>query len=1380
MAKTVKIDVVDKSIADENNRNIPIINQENPCYGYAATAKEVAQLIQLSSYYVYAAGTLNIIDGYSFYKYFPEEAGSSGGGGGSGDITRTEIQEMIDASLPDIDSAMSTTSKNPVQNNTITEFVNSSIASNTANYVGQFASVDELNAYSGTLTNNDYAFVIGTDDAGNTKYDRYKWNMKEWLFEYTLNNSSFTAEQWASIQSGIKASDVEQITTNKNDITLIKTNKLDASNAVGRNVTGTKYNIDGTDYTAQTGAEIFNNYSNINNINKAVGKYSHAEGYLTVAKGDNSHAEGASSHAFGDQSHAEGEMTTASGLASHAEGWNTTASGAESHSEGWRTTASNNDAHAEGQSTVASGLQSHAEGTGSIASGECSHAEGYNTTTSGNYSHAEGYYAEASSDYQHAQGKYNVKDTEGKYAFIIGNGNSNSRSNAFAVDWNGLIYVNNATEGVDVSTFSGVGKDVNGTKSTINGTEYTSKTGAEIFNDYTNNKAIGAYSHAEGLSTRAIGDLSHAEGQNTETSATSAHSEGMQTKATGMGSHAEGAGTTASGNYSHSEGSGTQATGDNSHAEGTGSIASGKQSHAEGTGTKASSENQHVQGKYNTEDTEGKYAFIIGNGEYDSTRSNAFAIDWDGKIYVNNATDGVDISTFKSGIGKDVTGIDFTVGDTTYTAGSNAEIFNDYDNNKAIGANSHAEGTHTVALSENQHVQGRYNKPSDEYAFIIGNGTEETLSNAFAIDWNGLVYPFNSEEGVDIADVGSKAHSHDNKDVIDLLSDSDGKLWYNGTAVDTGVGKDVTGTEYTISGKDYTSKTGAEIFNDYTNNKAIGAYSHAEGRITTTSGICSHAECERTTASGNYSHAECESTTASGNSSHAEGNHTNAIGYASHSEGGNTKAIGKYSHAEGDNTKASSDNQHVQGKFNIEDTEGKYAFIIGNGDGSKKSNAFAVDWNGLIYVNNTTEGVDVSKLSSGGSSSITLDDSISETSENAVKNKVISAELDTIRQSIPLSVSKLTNDSNYQTKENLDDALASYAKTTDIPTVPSNVSSFTNDKQYQTKTDIDTTLSTYAKTADLKTKLSEFENDEEYIKNTVDNLINYYKKIELYTKNEVDTLIGNINKLTSEIVTELPTSDISTSTIYLIKKTDSNAYTQYMYINSTWAELGDTTVDLSNYYSKSDIDDKLSSYATSDTVTTHTSDSTIHVTSDEKTSWNNATTKAHEHDNKTVIDKFSELDGTVLYDGKQIASGTVWNGTKAEYDAIAVKDAETTYVVTDEDDSISGALIDDSSTSTSKTWSAKKISKMISDVIKTHETISDEYTLQPNSMGKVPINFNLPDNAVVIGIIKADVVYGGDENISINVLSPDSVQLYNPTSTAVTYKVKMMVSYMLT
>ena len=155
---------------------------------------------------------------------------------------------------------------------------------------------------------------------------------------------------------------------------------------------------------------------------------------------------------------------------------------------------------------------------------------------------------------------------------------------------------------------------------------------------------------------------------------------------------------------------------------------------------------------------------------------------------------------------------------------------------------------------------------------------------------------------------------------------------------------------------------GGEIFNDYTNNIA-GSNCHAEGSNTKTYGIGSHAEGGGTKASGDYSHAEGRGTIASAPQSHAEGFGTKALGLQSHTEGDSTTASGVSSHTEGSGTKASSNYQHVQGKFNVEDTDGKYAFIIGNGNGdSSRSNAIAIDWDGLIYLNNSDAGIDLSNL----------------------------------------------------------------------------------------------------------------------------------------------------------------------------------------------------------------------------------------------------------------------------------------------------------------------------------------------------------------------------------------------------------------------------------
>lgn len=77
---TESIDVINKTIPLTDHTNIPVINQPNPCYAYAATAREVWYLVQLPKYNVYAAGTQTAITMLNYYTYFPEEEPSSGGG----------------------------------------------------------------------------------------------------------------------------------------------------------------------------------------------------------------------------------------------------------------------------------------------------------------------------------------------------------------------------------------------------------------------------------------------------------------------------------------------------------------------------------------------------------------------------------------------------------------------------------------------------------------------------------------------------------------------------------------------------------------------------------------------------------------------------------------------------------------------------------------------------------------------------------------------------------------------------------------------------------------------------------------------------------------------------------------------------------------------------------------------------------------------------------------------------------------------------------------------------------------------------------------------------------------------------------------------------
>ena len=211
----------------------------------------------------------------------------------SGSILQGDISD-INALIP----AQATTSNQLADK----DFVNSSISTNTANFIGTFIDVPSLEAYSGTVTNNDYAFVVNsvvtdngndwttltalngydkalltnfdyawvvngsnfdlyrfdilnqewvlrladTPKAGvtlNTAYNRYKATVSAgtttWEWEYTLNNSSFTAAQWAAINSGATTTNIGQIAINTASIgtlaaltTTVKSSLVEAINEV--------------------------------------------------------------------------------------------------------------------------------------------------------------------------------------------------------------------------------------------------------------------------------------------------------------------------------------------------------------------------------------------------------------------------------------------------------------------------------------------------------------------------------------------------------------------------------------------------------------------------------------------------------------------------------------------------------------------------------------------------------------------------------------------------------------------------------------------------------------------------------------------------------------------------------------------------------------------------------------------------------------------------------------------------------------------------------------------------------------------------------------------------------------------------------------------
>lgn len=130
---------------------------------------------------------------------------------------------------------------------------------------------------------------------------------------------------------------------------------------------------------------------------------------------------------------------------------------------------------------------------------------------------------------------------------------------------------------------------------------------------------------------------------------------------------------------------------------------------------------------------------------------------------------------------------------------------------------------------------------------------------------------------------------------------------------------------------------------------------------------------------------------------------------------------------------------------------------------------------------------------------------------------------------------------------------------------------------------------------DLPKNLSAFSNDVGFIDKTVNDLINYYKKSEIYNKTEIDQKLAT--KWDSKFVDELPTEDISTSTIYFVprpktEQEQSDSYNEYIY-DGAWELIGNTYVDLSDYYKKSEAESMADSKIAVESQARQLADSTL-------------------------------------------------------------------------------------------------------------------------------------------------------------------------------------------
>lgn len=128
--------------------------------------------------------------------------------------------------------------------------------------------------------------------------------------------------------------------------------------------------------------------------------------------------------------------------------------------------------------------------------------------------------------------------------------------------------------------------------------------------------------------------------------------------------------------------------------------------------------------------------------------------------------------------------------------------------------------------------------------------------------------------------------------------------------------------------------------------------------------------------------------------------------------------------------------------------------------------------------------------------------------------------------------------------------------------------------------------------------------------------------------------------------------------------------TQYYNKTATDALL-DLKADTANTYTKSEVNglvvDKADTSAltqVNNALTAHTSDANVHVTASEKSTWNNKSDFSGNYNdltNKPTIPNYTAGSGITITNN--VISAKIWSGTKAQYDAITTKDADTIYLI---------------------------------------------------------------------------------------------------------------------
>lgn len=225
-----------------------------------------------------------------------------------------------------------------------------------------------------------------------------------------------------------------------------------------------------------------------------------------------------------------------------------------------------------------------------------------------------------------------------------------------------------------------------------------------------------------------------------------------------------------------------------------------------------------------------------------------------------------------------------------------------------------------------------------------------------------------------------------------------------------------------------------------------------------------------------------------------------------------------------------------------------------------------------------------------------LQNSVRDLSNTKADKTTVSALSDTValkadKTELPTKTSDITNDSGFITSAD----------------VPTKVSELTNDSGYitsaalspysttqQMNNAISTAVANKADRSEIPTKVSDLTNDSGFVDSTQVNnaLAAYtYPSQDLYTQSDIDTMLAQISSLKIEVVDALPTTG-NADTIYLLKvrQQGNDIYQEYFWVNNAWELIGG--IDLTDYYTKTEVNTLLTAKADVSAIPTKTSDLT--------------------------------------------------------------------------------------------------------------------------------------------------------------------------------------------